>query len=381
VSHDTQWKVAKDGPITFLVCGNLVDKHNKVDFNQITGKPPQVDPEIGFVTYSPRKDLSGFSLSSIRFVSAGIDNITELDLPDQVKPPTWTCGLACQVPEELNGLRVQTTESFRHWTLQLCLNAHKLRYMPNEDLHIPCTMNQQATWRQISGSDHQGFFCSNFAFLGLNYHLPLGHPMRWTTAYQFSDSELDQMPWITVGRSQIYHLKDITIERPYKGAPIYKVIRNFDKKSCMYSLKRFGLGEPILDGKYDFPVIYEDEFEADTNLMGKLLQFKGQAWLDPDPLQQLASLMVSLPTSSQQTINKVITKACTGQFHDMQSQEYKETSDQVADLLATSSDSLSFSESGVLHSVFNLVKPDSSTDPMQNLDLTRTMADRWKKNH
>jgi hypothetical protein len=381
VTYQTNWKVAKDGPVTFLVCGSLVDEYNKVDFNLISGRPPVPDPDISFVTFSPRKDLSGFSLSSIRYVLPGIEEVTELETADQVKPPTWTCGLACQVPEELQNLKITSTESFRHWTLQICLNAHKLRYMPNEDLHFPCTMNPHATWRQILDSEHKAFFCSNFAFLGLNYHLPMGHPMRWTTAYQFLDSELDQMPWTSVGRTQVYSLRDITIERPYKGAPIYKVTRNCDKQSCMFSLKRFGIGEPMLDGKYNIPVIYDDEFEADTNLMGKLLEFKGQPWLDPEPLQQLASLMVSLPTNSQQTINKIITKACANQVLDPKSQAFKEISDQVAEHLALSMDSLALSEGGVLDPVLNLVKPDSSTDPLQNLDLTRTQTDRWKTKH
>ena len=336
------WVVGREGPLTFLVCGNWLDENLKVDFNQMTDKPPEVDPEMTFTTFSPREGPCGFTSSMVRLHPRDSPETSKTP-PEFVPLPTWSCGVGCTPPAELESIRVHSSPEMQRWLLHLCLNAHKLKYMENENLFIPCSINKHATWREVSSAGYRAFFCSNFAFLGLNYHLPLGHPMRWAVAYQFSDSELEALPWFYQGgKAQTAKLGDIKVKRPYKGAPKYSVTRRSDGKTCYYSLKRFGIGEPLLHHMEEHPIIYDDPYEADTNLVSKFLELKRRSWIEQDRLKYLTSSIFSLPSPQQQMLNRAILYHCLGNTTDLQSDEFEQSSNRLADQLATAFDSMSF---------------------------------------
>ena len=130
--------------MTFLICGSWLDDNNHVDFNLMTDTPAEVDPEITFITFSPRDGLCGFTASMVKH-DPRAQPLRPKKGPDIGPPPMWTCGVGCTPPAELDNLTMLITPESQRWLLHLCLNAHKLKYMDNENLYLPCSINKHAT--------------------------------------------------------------------------------------------------------------------------------------------------------------------------------------------------------------------------------------------
>ena len=200
-------------------------------------------------------------------------------------------------------------------------------------------------------------------------------------AYQFSDSELEALPWYHQGgKAQSARLGDIKIKRPFMGAPKYSVTRTVDGQNCYYSLEHFGVGEPILDSRTEYPIIYDDPYESDTNLVIKFLELKRRTWIEQDRLKYLTAAVFSLPSPQQHLLNRAILYHCTGSTADLDSDEFHKASDHVAERLAKALDSMSINDPIAMAPFLAAIAPSTSSDrPALCMDNPPPVPDRGKK--
>jgi hypothetical protein len=153
-------------------------------------------------------------------------------------------------------------------------------------------------------------------------------------AYQLTCTELDSLPWATNGRALIAHLPDVTIIRPFKGAPYYTVVRNADGDSCCYSTLRFGVGEPQQQALSSHPVVYEDKFEAETQIMSKFMKFQQTPITDYPFLGTIASQAISLSKDDQKAMDTALLHLCTNQTFEAGSSSLNQAINHIVDTLA-----------------------------------------------
>ena len=332
ISNEFKWKLGREGPIPILVCSRILDSQNNIDFKKLQDGLEGPDPTLDFVTFSPNDGLHGFTEMSVRTSPPKKEPSKFGPNEDEmVTPILWSCCPNCIPPSTFQEVKVENTEEYKKWILQICMNADKLRYENNYDTFEPCTASRTATWRKLSYFNFKfpAFFCSNFAFLGLNYHLPMDHPKRWTMAYQFTCSELDTLAWKTNGYALRAYLPDATVVRPFPGAPQYSIIRTSDNQICHFSTLRFGVGEPDHAALNDFPVVYESRFEADTMMMSRFLKFQEKSHRVAT-LGDIALRFIGMTPEDKDVFNKTLMRMCTGMELDPNSELYKETANYMA---------------------------------------------------
>ena len=337
--HSTDWKIAKDGPITFLICGKLVSERGHVDFyayqKRVIGMSVPSE-KLEFITYSPTFGLCTLMRQFVR-IESDPERVTIVgpDEPETLPVPTWTCGPGCVPPARILKFVSGNSPEYKAWLINLSLNADKIKYQYSTSISEPCTVNPEATWRMYFRDGFGAYLCSNYSLLGINYHLPLHHPMRWTMAYQFAKSELDQLPWQTPTDYDIAHLPGVYVTRLNSQSPFYRVTRYPTNDFCDYSLLRFGIGMPVQHEVAPELVIYEDAFEADILVVTKLLkQFRFARHVAPTPEHMALRFLAQFDTQQLHTEQKVIRNA-TGTDPIPGTDDYQATVNEIADLIGS----------------------------------------------
>ena len=270
----SRWKCSKFGPISFLICGSLLDEFNVLDFHQIVNDPTVTSSVLTmtFNTFSPTFGLCGFSPGMIfQFTDAPylLDPETDRKLTSL---PQWPCSPQCRSPPSIKKMRIHDTQDFRNWLSELALNVYKLKYLNSEPTTFKCTINKHAHWRVLTKGRYQTFFCNNFAMFGLNFRLPIFHPKRWAMSYCFTEEELSSLPWTKVGKFWSATLTNAIVTRQKKQFPLYSVFWIPSRDSCVFHLGRLGMAQPVLDPLEPHSLVYKSHFEADSMAMGSLLR-------------------------------------------------------------------------------------------------------------
>ena len=273
-TYSYRWKVSKYGPVSFLMCGSLVNQANCLDFNNIYPRPDDIRTllTVSFVTFSPTFGLCGFSPGMVRQFTDEAPLFLEESDSKTCSLPQWSCSPGCRTPDPIRKLKIHDTAQFRAWLSELALNVYKLKYFDSESTSFKCSINPHAEWRVLTRGRFQTFFCNNFAMFGLNFRLPIHHPKRWIMAYCFTEEELRSLPWTRAGKYWTATLTNAIVTRQKKQFPLYSVYWIPSRDFCVFHLGRLGMAQPILDSHQPESCIYTSNFEADAFAMESLLR-------------------------------------------------------------------------------------------------------------
>ena len=268
-----RWKISKYGPVTFLMCGSLVDEFNTLDFNNLDRNPdgPRTLLTLSFITFSPTYGLCGFSPGMVHQFVDGPPSLQDESDPKTCSLPQWSCSPGCRTPHSIRKLKIHDSAQYRAWLSELALNVYKLKYFHSEPTTFKCTINPHAEWRVFTKGRYQTFFCNNFAMFGLNFRLPIFHPKRWIMAYCFTEEELRSLPWTKTGKYWTATLTNAIVTRQKKQFPLYSVYWLPSRDFCVFHLGRLGMAQPILDSHSPGSCIYRSHFEADAFALETLL--------------------------------------------------------------------------------------------------------------
>jgi hypothetical protein len=256
--------------------------------------------------------------------------------PEVLSVPLWTCSPGCIPPACFQEMKVANSPEYKHWLTYLSLNADKMKYQRNTRTDQTCSLNSNAYWYLYHREGYGAYFCSNYSLIGLNYHLPLYHPMRWTIAYQFTAQELSSLCWQEMEGYFLAQLPGASITRQTFTSPFYRVTRYPSNEFCDYSLLRFGIGMPV-PHQITSPelVIYDDVHEADVLVVTKLLEkFKFAQHVASRPENYIARFMAG-SQSQQDSSHELTMRNCFGQDPLPKTDDFTECENQLVDLIGS----------------------------------------------
>ena len=337
-THSTFWKNFRDGPIPFLVCGHLLDERNNLNLTLFQTDVLKVEPSDTqeFITFSPESGLCSFGPAQIR-LDREPDPIplpfSEHE-PEVLGVPTWTCSPGCVVPATFEGLTVKNSPEYQQWLIFLAINSHRIKYLPNSQTREKCSINPNAYWYMYQANGYCTYYCTNFSMMGLSYHLPLYHPFRWTLAYQFTHSELNDLKWFQIDDFETAHVPNAVITRTAFYSPFYRITRSITREFCDFSTTKFGIGVPILGPIPDEYVIYEP-FEADMTAVSKLLKHLRYSSHNTPDLAKASMKSLSLTHLQTELYNQMFIRQTTGLNPIPGTEEYKQVENALVDAIAT----------------------------------------------
>ena len=268
-----RWKCSKFGPISFLMCGSLLDEFNVLDFHQLhtDQEPNDLVISLTFITFSPTFGLCGFTPDMVHQFTDQHPIIDSFDIK-LVKLPLWPCAPNCIPPQTLAKLKISDSPEFQNWLADLALNVYKIKYLHTESTNFKCSINKHAHWRALTQGRYQAYFCNNFAMFGLNFKLPVCHPKRWIMAYCFTEEELSSLSWTKLGKYWLATMTNAIITRQKKQYPLYSV--NFIPSGdfCVFHMGRLGMAQPLLPPHYPYPPVHTSKFETDSSSLASLLK-------------------------------------------------------------------------------------------------------------
>jgi len=268
-----RWKISKYGPVSFLMCGSLLDDCNVLDFHKIVHEEDLTDLilTITFTTFSPTFGLCGFTHNMVNQFTDQ-HPVFEPSEHKLVPLPQWPCSPNCRTPATIAKLKILDDKAFRDWLSEMALNVFKLKYLHSETTSFKCSINQHAHWRVLTKGRFQIFFCNNFAMFGLNFRLPIYHPKRWIMSYCFTEEELSSLQWTKSGKFWTATITNAIVTRQRKQFPLYSVMWIPSGDSCVFHMGRLGMAQPILDSCHPHSLVYTNHFEADSASMGSILK-------------------------------------------------------------------------------------------------------------
>jgi hypothetical protein len=336
-TNDTFWKSARDGPIPFYFCGNLLDDRNHFDlqkYQDVVLNRRRYAEHQSFITFSPISGLCDFTKNQVCLASEPIQKpVLPVTEQPTLNVPVWTCSPRCIPPPALATLQVENSPEYQEWLINIGINSDKIKYQVSKPTKEFCTVNPEAAWHMHESSGHVAFFCTNYSVFGISYHLPLYHPKRWTLAYQFTQTELKDLDWLPYKEQQAYYMQEVMITRQAPFSPYYKVTRYDSGEWCEFSTLRFGIGTPIFDKAPDYSVIYEP-YEADMELPAKILQFHKRVVPDPHDLMTASRDAIALDRRFAQHAEEVLVAQIAGMSLDPQSEQYQKTRNSIIQQIA-----------------------------------------------
>ena len=341
VNHKSYWKFAKDGPLPFLICGNLVDDKNHIDlarFQTEVLELPESSPTQEFITFSPAFGLCIFTEAQVKTEHEDPvppePPLFQGEQPPRLLVPVYNCGPGCVTPEIFTCISTLNTPEYQKWLSFLAYNSHKIKYLPSQEMSEKCSVNPNAKWHKYNHDGYFAFYCTNYSMANLTYHLPLFHPQRWTLAYQFTLSELKQLPWQELQDCQVVYMPQVTITRTVPHSPFYRVNRLNSNEFCDFSTLRYGIGMPIFEPVPDESVIYEP-CEVDMEMANKVLQHLRHRSHNTDELLAASLKSLSLLPQQQQELDKALIQHTTGSDPEPGTEEYQLAANYFAEAMAT----------------------------------------------
>ena len=334
------WKIAKDGPIPFLICSGLLDEGNRVDMykyqKHVLGFA-EYRQANSFITYAPNASITTFTKAQVRTEDDPVilPKVGDNE-PDVMTVPLWTCSPGCIPPDRLQEIKVAYSAEYKHWLAQLSLNADKMKYQHSTSAGHKCSLNPNAEWHLYHSEGFCAYFCTNYSLIGLNYHLPIYHPKRWTLAYQFTAHELNTLTWQKCDGYFLASLPGAQVTRQTITSPYYRVTRYPSGEFCDYSLLRFGVGMPV-PHQITAPelVIYDDVHEADVLVVTKLLaKFRFTQHVAPTPADYAVRCLHGNQQQQEESYENTL-RHCFGQDPQPKTDDFTVCENQLVDLLGS----------------------------------------------
>ena len=112
-----RWKCSKFGPISFLICGALLDEFNVLDFHDLKGAPAEDNLvlTLTFYTFSPTSGLCGFHPGMVFQFTDANPIISDESGPDLCSLPQWSCSPGCRSPHSISKLKIVDSPEYRQW--------------------------------------------------------------------------------------------------------------------------------------------------------------------------------------------------------------------------------------------------------------------------
>jgi hypothetical protein len=299
------WKVSKYGPVSFLMCGSLINELNVLDFHDLDAIfSDDVMPSMSFITFSPSFGLCGFTPGMVHQFTEQNPVIESCDIK-LAKLPLWPCAPNCIPPATLSRLKISDSPEFQTWLADLALNIYKIKYLHTETTSFKCSINKHAHWRVLTQGRYQAYFCNNFAMFGLNFKLPVCHPKRWIMAFCFTEEELSSLQWTKHDKYWIATLTNAIVTRQRKQYPLYSVNFLPTGDFCVFHMGRLGMAQPIIPPHYPYPPVHTSKFDANSSSLASLLKGSKMDNITPNVLEAMTLQVIQCHRSLEYQLMKL----------------------------------------------------------------------------